>query len=124
MWSLTVASLLSLFCILTTFNNDDGLRCDNCVSVDKGSVDGADGAPVDEGSVDAADGAAVDNEISVGGELVVLVPIGGGVVDAVASIVPVGAGTCLRAPLFADDEDDDESRNPFFMINSRYVVRV
>ena len=73
----------------------------NCVSVDKGSVDGADGASVDEGSVDAADGATVDEEISVGGELVVLVPIGGGVVDAVASIVvPVGAGTCLRAPLF------------------------
>ena len=47
-----------------------------------------------------------------------LVPIGGGVVDAVASIIPVGAGTCLRAPLFADDEDDDDSRNPFFMINS------
>ncbi len=55
---------------------------------------GADDALVDEGSVDAADGATVDAEISVGGELLVLVPIGGGVVDAVASIVPVGAGTC------------------------------
>ena len=56
-------------------------------------VDDADGASVDEGSVDAADGATVDEEISVGGELLVLVPVGGGVVDAVASIVPVGAGT-------------------------------
>ena len=57
-------------------------------------VNGADDALVDEGSVDAADGATVDAGISVGGELLVLVPIGGGVVDAVASIVPVGAGTC------------------------------
>ena len=51
----------------------------NCISVDGGSVDGADDALVDEGSVDAADGAAVDEEISVGGELelLVLVPVGG-----------------------------------------------
>ena len=66
----------------------------NCISVDGGSVDGADDVLVDEGSVDAANGATVDAEISVGGELLVLVPNGGGVVDAVASIVPVGAGTC------------------------------
>ena len=39
---------------------------------------------VNEGSVDGADGAAaaVDDDISVGGELVVLVPIGGGVESA------------------------------------------
>ena len=42
---------------------------------------------VDDGSVD--DGISIIDEASVA-----LVPIGGGVVDAVASIVPVGAGTC------------------------------
>ena len=68
----------------------------NGVSIDEGSIDGAGGAAVDDGSVDEADGASIDEEISGGGELEVLalVPIGGGVVDAVASIVPVGAGTC------------------------------
>jgi len=68
----------------------------NWISFDGGSVDGAEDALVDEGSVDAADGAAVDEEISVRGELelFVLVPVGGRVVDAVASIVPGGAGTC------------------------------
>ena len=77
---------------------DDGISVDdtNGVSIDEGSIDGAGGAAVDDGSVDDADGASIDEEISGGGELEVLalVPIGGGVVDAVASIVPVGAGTC------------------------------
>jgi len=77
---------------------DDGISVDdtNGVSIDEGSIDGAGGAAVDDGSVDEADGASIDEEISGGGELEVLalVPIGGGVVDAVASIVPVGAGTC------------------------------
>ena len=86
----------------------------NCVMVDEGSVDDADGAlidegilvddtncvNVDEGSVDDADGALIDEGISVGGEeheVLVLVPIGGGVVDvgALASTTaPVEAGTC------------------------------
>ena len=68
----------------------------NGVSIDEGSIDGAGGATVDDGSVDDADGAPIDEAISGGGELelLALVPIGGGVVDAVASIVPVGAGTC------------------------------
>ena len=77
---------------------DDGISVDdtNGVSIDEGSIDGAGGAAVDDGSVDEADGASIDEEISGGGELEVLalVPIGGGVVDAVASIVPVWAGTC------------------------------
>ena len=77
---------------------DDGISVDdtNGVSIDEGSIDGAGGAAVDDGSVDEADGASIDEEISGGGELEVLalVPIGGGVVDVVASIVPVGAGTC------------------------------
>ena len=64
------------------------------VTVDDGSVD--DGISIiDEASVD--DGISIiDEAISGGGELelLALVPIGGGVVDAVASIVPVGAGTC------------------------------
>ena len=58
----------------------------------------ADGVSV-EGriSVDDADGALIDEGISVGEEheVLVLVPIGGGVVDALASTeVPVRAGTC------------------------------
>ncbi len=77
---------------------DDGISVDdtNGVSIDEGSIDGAGGAAVDDGSVDEADGASIDEEISGGGglEVLALVPIGGGVVDAVASIVPVGAGTC------------------------------
>ena len=77
-----------LVLVPSTFDGRISVDDTSCVS---GSD--ADGASVDEGSVDAADGATVDEEISVGGELLVLVPVGGGVVDAVASIVPVGAGT-------------------------------
>jgi len=75
----------------------------NGVSVDKGSVDSADGAAVDDVisllandadgafvdgriSVDDADGALIDEGISVGEEHEVLVPmpVGGGVVDVLA----------------------------------------
>lgn len=59
-------------------------------------ADDADGAPVNGRiSVDDADGALIDEGISVGEEheVSVLLPIGGGVVDALASTgVPVGAG--------------------------------
>ena len=71
------------------------------------SVDDTKGVLVDEGSVDGADGALTDEGISVGGEehkVLVLVPIGGGVVDdsALASTtVPVGAGTCDCCALVA-----------------------
>ena len=65
-------------------------------------VDDTNGVSVDEGSVDGADGATVDKGIFVGEEeheVLVLVPIGGGVVDASALAstvvpVPVVAGTC------------------------------
>ena len=63
-------------------------------------VDDTNGVSVDEGSVDGADGATVDKGIFVGEEeheVLVLVPIGGGVVDASAlasTAVPVGDGTC------------------------------
>ena len=79
----------------------------NGVSVDEGSdllANDADGATVDGRiSVDDADGALIDEGISVGEEheVSVLMPIGGRVVNVVASTeVPVRAGTCWRAPLF------------------------
>ena len=100
----------------------DGATVDGRVSVDdtkgvpvnEGSVDSADGAAVDDvisllatnvdGAtvnggilVDNAGGVLIDKGISVGGEeheVSVLMPIGGGVVDALASTeVPVEAGT-------------------------------
>ena len=63
------------------------------------SVDDTKGVLVDEGSVNGAVGALIDKGASVGGEeheVLVLVPIGGGVVDASAlasTAVPVGDGT-------------------------------
>ena len=87
-----------LVLVPSTFDGRISVDDTSCVS---GSD--ADDAFVDDGSVDDADGAPIDEAISGGGELelLALVPIGGGVVDAVALIVPVGAGTCGRAPLFA-----------------------
>jgi len=70
----------------------DGATVDGWISVDDTNC-----ISVDGGSVGGADDALVDEKISVGGgelELLALVPFGGGVVDAVALIVPVGAGTC------------------------------
>jgi len=120
--AVAVASVDGGIMIPLLANDADGATADgrvsvddiNNVSVDKGSVDSADGAAFDDVislllandadgasvdgriSVDNADGALIDEEISVGEEheVVVLVPIGGGVVDALASTeVPVRAGT-------------------------------
>jgi hypothetical protein len=79
--------------VLVPSTFDGGISVDDTSRV---SGSDADGASVDDGSVDDADGAPIDEEISGGGELelLALVPFGGGVVDAVALIVPVGAGTC------------------------------
>ena len=120
--AVAVASVDGGIMIPLLANDADGATVDgrvsvddnNSVSVDKGSVDSADGAAVDDVisllandadgafvdgriSVDDADGALIDEGISVGEEheVLVLVPIGGGVVDALASTeVPVRAGTC------------------------------
>ena len=79
----------------------DGATVDGMISVDdticRISVDDTIGALVDEGSV--VEGALINEGISVGGEeheVLVIVPIGGGVVDATAlasTAVPVEAGT-------------------------------
>jgi len=80
----------------STVQMADGAAVDDVISL---LANDADGATVDGGiSVDDADGALIDKGISVGGEeheVSVLMPIGGGVVDALASTeVPVRAGTC------------------------------
>jgi hypothetical protein len=97
----------------------DGATVNGRILVNEGLVDSADGAAVDDGiftpmladdadgaivggriSVDDTKGVVVDEGISVGGEeyeVLVLVPGGGGVVDASAlalTAVPVEAGTC------------------------------